>query len=384
MSNSSIGFANSRSRRAADLRPLAIAVACTAALCLAAPAHAATEKVIVDADMGVVNDDAVALFMLMNTPGVEVLGVSIVPGNTWMEEGTAYALRQLELVGRTDIKVYMGVHEPLMGSRQAWLQAEERLWGNSEYIGAYNRPRPESYKALAREPAIGYPTTTPADEHAVDFIIRSVKANPNEVSIFALGPPTNLALAIRKDPSIVPLVKRVVYMGGAIDVRGNSSPAAEFNWWFDPEAVKIAVRTPFREQIVVPLDVAEHVYYTKAEYDRIAAGPDTPIVKLFRQMHGPRFEKAPEAKSFVWDALTAAVVLQPSIATRMDDRYLDIDVTPGINYGRSIGFHESRRRSFSTPENFPAGTQRVKVLMDVDRKAFWDLYVRLMTVKPAR
>jgi inosine-uridine nucleoside N-ribohydrolase len=211
-----------------------------------------------------------------------------------------------------------------------------------------------------------------------------VKAHPNEVSIFALGPPTNLALAVRKDPSIVPLVKRVVYMGGAIDVRGNSSPAAEFNWWFDPEATKIAVRTPFREQIVVPLDVAERVYYTKAQYDRIAAGPDTPIVKLFRQVHGPRFQKAPEAKSFVWDALTAAVVLQPSIATRIDDRYLDIDVTPGPNYGRSIGYHASRRRSLDTPENSPAGTQRVKVLMEVDETAFWDMYVRLMTARAPR
>jgi inosine-uridine nucleoside N-ribohydrolase len=345
----------------------------------APPRAAAVERVIVDADMGVLNDDAVALFMLLNAPDVEVLGVTIVPGNTWAENATAYALRQLELVGRTDAPVFVGVREPLMGDRQPWLEAEERLWGRSEYLGAYARPRPESYLKLEREPVIGYPTTKPADEHAVDFIVRAVKAHPNEVTIFALGPATNLALAIRKNPEIVPLVKRVIYMGGAIDVPGNTTPAAEFNWWFDPEAVRIAVRAPFREQIVVPVDVAERVFYTKAEYDRIASAPETPITKLFRQLHGPRFESDPARRSYVWDALTAAIFLRPAIATRLDDRFLDIDVTYGPNYGRSIGYHQSRRRSLDSPAEFPAGTQKVKVLMDVDRQAFWDLYVESMT-----
>jgi inosine-uridine nucleoside N-ribohydrolase len=341
---------------------------------------AAQEYAIVDADMGVLNDDAVALFMLLNSPNVTVLGVTIVPGNSWMEHGTAAALRQLELVNRKDIPVFMGVREPLMGNRQPWLEAEERLWGRSEYLGAFGRPRPESYLALDRAPAIGYPASLkPADEHAVDFLVRAIKAHPNQVTLFVLGPATNVALAIRKNPEIVPLVKRVYYMGGAIDVPGNTTPAAEFNWWFDPESVRITLRAPFREQIIVPIDIAERVYYTKAEYDRIAAAPETPITALFKQLHGPRFAKDGAARSFVWDALTTAIFLQPAIATRLDDRFLDIDVTYGPNYGRSIGYHPSRRRSLDTPADFPAGTQKVKVLMDVDRPAFWNLYVDLMT-----
>lgn len=360
------------------------ALACALTFLAAPRAACGVERVIVDADMGQLNDDAVALLMLLNSPTFEVLGVTIVPGNTWTEEGTAYALRQLEIVGRTDIRVYMGVREPLMGSRQGWLEAEERLWGRSEFLGAYGRPRPESYLRLGREPGIGYPTTTPSDEHAVDFIVRAVKARPHEVSLFVLGPPTNLALAIRKNPEIVPLIKRVVYMGGAIDIPGNATPAAEFNWWFDPEATKIVVRAPFREQIVVPLDIAERVYYTKAEYDRVVSAPETPITALFRKLHGPRFERDPATRSFVWDALAAAIVLQPSIATRLDDRFLDIDTTYGPNYGRAVGYPEARRRAFATPADFPAGTQRVKVLMDIDRQAFWDLYVALMTKAPAR
>lgn len=358
-----------------------IAPACALALLAVSPRAVAQERVILDVDMGVLNDDAVTLFMLLNSPTVQVLGVTVVPGNTWMENGTAYALRQLELIGRTDVPVFMGVREPLMGSRQAWLEAEERLWGRSEYLGAYARPRPESYLKLDRDPPIGYPTTRPADEHAVDFIVRAVKAHPNEVSLFVLGPATNVALAVRKNPEIVPLVKRVYYMGGSVDVPGNTTPAAEFNWWFDPEAVRITLRTPFREQIVVPTDVAEKVYYTKAEYDRIAGAPETPVTKLFKQVHGPRFERDPASRSHVWDAMTAAVFLKPELVTRMVDRFLDIDVTYGPNYGRSIGYHQSRRRSLDTPSEFPAGTQKVKVLMEIDQKAFWDLYVDLMTKK---
>lgn len=356
-----------------------IAPACAFALLLPAARATAIERVILDVDMGVVNDDAVTLFMLLNSPGVEVLGVTVVPGNTWMENGTAYALRQLELIGRTDIPVFMGVREPLMGSRQAWLDAEERLWGHSEYLGAYARPRPDSYLKLDREPPIGYPTTKPSGEHAVDFIVRAVKAHPNEVTLFVLGPATNIALAVRKNPEIVPLVKAVYYMGGSIDEPGNTSPAAEFNWWFDPEAIRIAVRTPFREQFIVPTDVAEKVFYTKAEYDRIANAPETPITKLFKQMQGPRFERDPASRSHVWDAMTAGIFLRPGLATKLVERYLDIDVTYGPNYGRSIGYHQSRRRSLDQPSDFPAGTQKVKVLMEIDAKGFWDLYVDLMT-----
>ena len=384
MSNSSTAFVTLRSsvrRRAAD--GCRAGVAALSAFVLSASIAASADRVIVDADMGVLNDDAVALFMLLNSPGVEVLGVTIVPGNTWMEEGTAYALRQLEAIGRTDVPVFMGVREPLMGSRQPWLEAEERLWGRSEYLGAYSRRRPESYLKLGREPQLGYPATKPRDEHAVDFIVRSVKAHPNEVTLYVLGPPTNVALAIRKNPEIVPLVKRVVYMGGAVDVPGNTTPTAEFNWWFDPEATRITIRAPFREQIVVPIDIAERVFYTKAEYDRIAGSPETPIVKLFQQLHGPRFEKNPGSRSYVWDALAAAIVLDPKVASRIEERFLDIDTTYGPNYGRSIGYHESRRRSFGAPEEFPAGTQKVKVLFDVDRQAFWNLYVSLMTKRSA-
>jgi inosine-uridine nucleoside N-ribohydrolase len=81
----------------------------------------------------------------------------------------------------------------------------------------------------------------------------------------------------------------------------------------------------------------------------------------------------------VWDELTAAILLKPDITTKIEERYIDIEVNYGPNYGRSIGYHESRRRSLASPENFPAGTQKVKIVFDIDRDAFWDLFVNLMT-----
>ena len=344
------------------------------------PSHAgAQELVIVDSDMNQLGDDAVAMFMMVNSPDVEVLGVTIVSGNGWVEEGTAYALRQLELIGRQDIPVLMGGGVPLMGNRRARLEAEERLWGKVNYMGAYSRPRPPSYRQLGREPVFGYPTIEPSDENAVDFIVRTVKAHPNEVTLLVIGPATNIALAIRKNPEIIPLVKRVVYMGGAVDVPANTTPSAEFNWWFDPEAARISVRAPFREQWVIPHDVALRVLYTKAEYDRITSAPETPIVRMFQQRHGPRFEADPDRESFVWDAIAAAIILRPSIGTDVEERFLDVDTHYGPTYGRSLAYHEGRRRSLAAAADFPDGTQKVTIVFDIDRDAFWHMYVELMT-----
>lgn len=330
--------------------------------------------------MGILNDDAVALFMLLNTDNIDVLGITTVAGNTWVEEGTAYTLRQLELIGRTDIPVHMGIGEPLMGDRSAQMEAEETIFGASEYIGAFARPRPCSYMKLGEVPSIGYPQKTKVvSTDAVDFIVDTVKKNPGEVTLVVLGPGMNVALAIKKNPEIIPMVKQVYYMGGAIDIPGNTTPAAEFNWWYDPYSIKMVLNAPFARQVIVPNDIAESVYYTKKEYDRIVKAPETPITKMYKDIHGPRFAKTPDKKSFVWDAIVSAILIDPSIATDVQERYIDIDVNYGPNFGRSIGYHESRNRDLTKPENFPPNSQKVEILFDIDQKAFWDLYVEKMT-----
>lgn len=206
-----------------------------------------------------------------------------------------------------------------------------------------------------------------------------MKKYPHQVTLFVLGPATNIAIAVRTHPEIVPLVKDVIYMGGAFDIPGNTTPAAEFNWWYDPEAIKISLRTPFPRQTVVPDDVAETVFYTKAEYDRIVAGPRTPITKMFADLQGPGFAEDPDQQSFVRDSITAAIFLDPTIATDVQTRYADVDDELGPDYGRALGYGESSNRDLDHPEDFPAGTHPVRIVFDIDREKFWDLVVAKMT-----
>ena len=339
------------------------------------------EKIIFDTDFSMFSDDAYALAMLYNSRDVDILGATVVPGNVWLNEGIAYLLRFLEIIDASNIPVVPGVTEPLMGNRSDQLAAEELLWGNSEYLGAYARPEPVSYTNLGEysdPPYGGYSKNKPVNIGAVDYIANEVYQNPGEITIFALGPCTNIALFVREYPYLVPHVKRIIYMGGAFDVPGNTTPAAEFNFWFDPEAAKICLRAPFKEQIIVPLDVCEKVLYTKEEYDRIISGPQTELVEMFKNLHGPIFKENPNYTSYVWDSITAAIFLEPEIITDMEERFVDIDDTYGPDYGRSIGYGDSRRRDVDNGIGMPVGTQKAKIVFEINEDMFWDLFISLM------
>jgi inosine-uridine nucleoside N-ribohydrolase len=332
-------------------------------------------KVIFDTDFGELNDDSQALYLLLQS-GVNVLGVTTVTGNTWAAEGAAYALRQLELENRQNIPVYQGSSDPLMGSRAAMLPSEAQQFGiDDSYAGAWSHPQPAGYQQLAQPPYGGYAKTPKADGNAVDFIVDTIKKYPHEVTLFVLGPATNIALAVKKNPEIVPLVKQVIYMGGAFDVPGNQGPAAEFNVWFDPEAARIAFETPFPDQLVIPLDVTDTVWYTKAEYDRVVGGANTPIKREFTDLQGPEFAADPHYRTHLWDALTSAVFLQPSLITSSDLRKISVDTQEGFDYGRTLGF---------TPDHAPVGTQPVRVVQRIDIPKFYDLFVTQLSKPVAR
>lgn len=335
-------------------------------------AVAAKEKVILDTDMVPLFDDGVAMMMLARHPEIELLGVCTVTGNRWLEQGTADALRQLEIIERTGIPVLQGARVPLRALRYENIGLEQKMFGKSGYIGAFSSPEPTSYLDLRKAPYGGYPITEPAAGHAVDFIIETVKANPGEVTIAAIGPCTNLALAIRKAPEIVPLVKRVVYMGGAFDVPGNTTPAAEFNWWFDPESVKICINAPFADQLIVPLDVCEKYHFDKARYDRIVS-VETPVTRMFKAIYGPWFQSKPDDWTYVWDTIVAASIIDPSIDTEIETRWVDMDAEYGLDYGRSLGYKREG----------PAGTQKAKILFTIDEERFWNLVTDLVQ-KPSR
>jgi len=167
-------------------------------------------------------------------------------------------------------------------------------------------------------------------------------------------------------------------MGGAFEVLGNTTPAAEFNFWFDPEAAKICLRSPFKEQIIVPLDVCEKVFYTKKEYDRIISGANTEFVEMFKNLHGPLFGENPDYKSFVWDSITIAIFLQLDIITNMEERFVDVDDSYGPNYGASIGYGNSSQRDIEDEEGFSIGTQKAKIVFEINTNKFWDLFISLV------
>src|SRR5882757_5254716 len=180
-------------------------------------AFAQKPKVIVDQDArGPASTDMNSILMFAQSRDVEVLGVTLLTGDQWVKEETAHTLRALELAGRSDIPVVPGAEMPLINSKE-----ESELWeaqfGVFGFKGAWT---PRTYHAPDVIPPLpeGAPTTKALNEHAVDFIIRMVHKYPGEVTLWAGGPLTNIALAIRQDPEVVGLSKQLVLMGSGFNV----------------------------------------------------------------------------------------------------------------------------------------------------------------------
>lgn len=337
--------------------------------CAAAGAEEAPrEKVLLDADMVELYDDGMAMLMLAKSSRISLLGVSVVIGNTWAEEGAAFALRQLEGAGMaSSIPVAVGMNHPLRGGRVANMKKERGLFGfgRDDWQGAGGYARPESWQAVYKDIYQAEPASAPIKEHAVDFIIEQVKKYPGEVTIAAIGPCTNLAEAVRRAPEIVPLVKRVVYMGGAFFQEGNVTPAAEFNCWFDPEAAKIALRSPFKEQIIVPLDVCEKVKLSAQRYAETARNIKNPVFAemLRRNFRYGKFKSEPEYVTYIWDTIVSAVIIDPAIIT--EEVFLPVDVNDNysLSYGQTLAFKGGA----------PQGAQKARIVLSVDEKKLWKM-----------
>jgi len=177
-------------------------------------------RIILDCDPGV--DDAIAILLALASPEIDLLGITCVTGNTDLALTARNALRICALADRADVPVHAGCARPLMGPYR-------RKW-----------PSVHGSDGMCDLELPGVPGTL-AGEHAVDFIIRQVRSSPGEISLCAIGPMTNVALAIVKAPEIVTHIRSIVFMGGAAFCPGNSSPRAEFNFIVDPEAAEIVM-----------------------------------------------------------------------------------------------------------------------------------------------
>ena len=229
----------------------------------------------------------------------------------------------------------------------------------------FGLPKHESWEKAYEETYHAKPKLKPIKKHAVNFIIDTVRANPNEITIAAIGPCGNLALAVRIAPDIIPLIKRVVYMGGSFFKPGNVTPTSEFNWFFDPEAAKIVVRSPFKEQIILGLDVCEKVIFNRAEYERfLKTLGDNPIAQTLRKSFvGQSFANKPDFTFFVWDVLVSAVIIDPTLITESVTTYIDVCDQVGPAYGQSLAYMGEA----------PIGTQKAVIVTAMDNKRFWDL-----------
>lgn len=364
---------------------------CVFVLCLiVSSAYAqSADRVIFDTDMAYLNDDALAMFMLTQADkagSLQLLGVTTAGGNVFVPEATTAALRQLELISRTDVKVYQGVDVPLAGFRN--MKEEARLYGVPNYCGSYwdfesntfadIEHRSPDYLHLNKEPIYGYPKTRAEDISAIDFIIEQVKKYPDEVTIMTVGAATNIALALKKYPALAEHAAGIIYMGGEIDSPGQATQAAEFNFYYDPDAIKLCLAADWKKQLVVPDDLAHQIIMTSEFYERLAAKKPNPITKLILSR---KRTFTNEGANYVWDVVVPAVYLKPEIITDLQTRYITVDERPGINSGRAVTWSQHQHNDMKTGRGFPEGVNKAQIVMGIDDKAFWNLFVDILSAE---
>ena len=338
----------------------------------------APPKVILDTDFNTISDDGQALAMLaqLDAAGkLDLLGVTVATGNAWLEQETSDALKAVERLGiDRSVGVYVGAKYPLLHDYDSYLDEVATFGAPIDYVGAFASPPPTSRSDLVAPPD-GFAThTRPQAQHGVDFLIEQIRRYPHQVSILEIAPPTNLALAIRKDPGIVPLIKQVVTMAGQIYVAGNAyNDVAEFNWWTDPESVKIVLRAAV-PKVILPLDLTNNVPLTKPVYLQIANHrPVTPITRLYTDAYAPFFGSAPAPYPlYIWDTTALAYLVDPTFATATRDLWVDMSTTFDANYGKSIVYD-------SNPTPTIPLLQRSKVVFAFDTARFYAFYVDLLT-----
>ncbi|CAA2988241.1 probable uridine nucleosidase 1 [Olea europaea subsp. europaea] len=205
------------------------------------------EKIIIDTDPGI--DDSMAILMAFQSPELEILGLTTIFGNVATDDATSNALLLCEIAGCPDVPVSEGSHEPLKRGKP---RIADFVHG-SDGLGNTYLPPSKSKKS---------------EKTASEFLVNKVSEYPGEVSILALGPLTNLALAVKRDSSFARKVKRVVILGGAFFALGNVNPAAEANIYGDPEAADI-VFTSGANIDVVGINITTQVKLTDADLDEL-------------------------------------------------------------------------------------------------------------------
>lgn len=209
-----------------------------------------THKIIIDTDPG--QDDAVAMLLALASPeDIDVLGIVAVAGNVSLAQNAGNALKVVELSGRSDVPVYAGCERPM----RRHLVTAEHVHGDTGLDG----------------PGLPEPKIKLNKQHGVDYLIETLLTRePGTITLCALGPLTNIAMALVKAPGIAPRIKEIVMMGGAYFEVGNITPAAEFNIYVDPEAADVVMRSGI-PIVMAPLDLTHMILTTPDRLEKIGA-----------------------------------------------------------------------------------------------------------------
>ena len=273
----------------------------------------AQQRVIIDTDPGV--DDAMAILLALNSPELKVEAITVVPGNVAASQGLQNALKLVSLAGRCDLTVAGGAQHPL---NQKLITAQ--YWHGKNGLANVELPTSKC-KADSR--------------FGPDLIIELVHKYPHEITLIPVGPLTNIALAVSKDPSIVPLVKDIVIMGGSI-TGGNVNGAAEANIYNDPEAASIVFNAGWMVTMVGS-DVGERTIITRKHLAELQAlrGPESDFIAKLADFYITRSEKSGYQGAAMYDPLAVAAVIDPALVT-LKDMHVDVETRGEFTRGETV------------------------------------------------
>jgi inosine-uridine nucleoside N-ribohydrolase len=348
-------------------------------LFLLTPAFAQKRLVLIDQDgSGPANSDQMSMMALLQSPQVDVLGITMVTGDVWRDEGVQHTLRMLELIGRRDVPVAPGAVYPLVRAQEE-TRLTMPLVGRPTWLGAWGRTDaglpagavldagavhgPSEIPPLPE----GSPTLKPLEEDAAHFLIRQVRAHPGQVTIYAAGPLTNIALAISLDPRFADSAKGIVIMGGSLNPQTDdpefaTSPRHEFNFWFDPEATRIVLRAHWPRIDLTTVDISIKAMFNDQMFNAISRS-SSPSAQYIAKYAKERY--------YLWDELAACAWIDPSIITKERQLYMDVDVSHGPGYGHTLTWSDKLK-----PET---GVQLVHAQLDLDLPKFTKMFVDLMS-----
>ncbi|MFD4673114.1 nucleoside hydrolase [Lentzea sp. NPDC058450] len=290
-------------------------------------------RIIVDADPGI--DDALALYYLRAQADTEIVAIGTVHGNVPVHQATANALRLVERLG-IDVPVAMGAAKPLAQP----LRTAEDVHGH-DGLGGH---------------AGAEPKTARSHESAAEQLVNLARRNPGELGLLAIGPLTNVALALQIEPRLPELLGDVVVMGGALNVPGNITSQAEANFWHDPEAADLVLAAGFENLTIVGLDVTMASHAPQEWLDALPQDCyPRRILGFYADFYGSFLGK----KGFVpHDPLAAAILVEPGLATYQEDRFA-IELTGRYTRGKIVA--DQRFLAPDSPFGRDIAPERTKV-----------------------